>query len=158
MKKILLLSLLISCTEVSFSQDARYDAVRRQYPGKDNKAYRDEAFAKLDKEYRVTVGTSKLSASYDKDGIEIKDKDLRLVGLLYRGDELDISELIIVIKKDGVVVDSSNISCGSNNKWKDFYIHLTDVVPSENYRIGIYSALDKKLLDDKKFYIRRTKD
>ena len=89
MKKTLLLSFLILCTAVSFSQDARYDAVRRQYPGNDNKAYREAEFAKLDTQYRVTVGTSKLNASFDKDGIELKDKDLRLVGLLYRGDDLD---------------------------------------------------------------------
>jgi hypothetical protein len=155
MKRILLLLLLVLVTAFSFAQDARYTAVRNKYPGKDNKAYREAEFAKLDSQYMVTVGTSKLNASFDKDGIELKDKDLRLVGLLYRGDDLDISELIIIIRKDGVIVDSSNISCGPNNKWKDFYIHLTDVVPSENYRIDVYSAADKKFLDDRRFYIRK---
>jgi hypothetical protein len=157
MRKILLFSLLIICTAVSFSQDARYDAVRRKYPGNDNKAYREAEFAKLDTQYRVTVGTSKLNASYDKDGIELEDKDLRLVGLLFRNNKLEVSELVLIIRKDGLIVDSSNISCGPNNKWKDFYIHLADVTASENYRIDVYSAIDKKLLDNRSFYIRRSK-
>jgi hypothetical protein len=155
MKRFLLLFLLVLITGISFAQDARYTAVRNRWPGKENKNYREGEFAKLDTQYMVTVGTSKLNASYDKDGIELKDKDLRLVGLLFRNNKLEVSELMVIIRKDGVIVDSSNISCGPNNKWKDFYIHLTDVVPSENYRIDIYSAVDKKFLDDKRFYIRK---
>jgi hypothetical protein len=157
MKKIFLFLLLALVTNASFAQDARYDNIRKQYPGKYYKEIREAKLAELDKLYRVTVGTSKLNASYNKDGIELKDKDLRLVGLLYRGDELDISELIIIIIKEGAIIDSSNISCGPNNKWKDFYIQLTDVVPSEKYRIDVYSAADKKLLDGREFYIRRSK-
>ena len=155
MKRIVLLSMLVLITRISFAQDARYTGVRNRWPGKENKDYREAEFAKLDTQYMVTVGTSKLNASFDKDGIELKDKDLRLVGLLFRNNKLEVSELMIIIRKDGVIVDSSNISCGPNNKWKDFYIHLTNVVPSENYRIDIYSAADKKFLDDKKFYIRK---
>jgi hypothetical protein len=157
MQKILLLSFLVLLVTVSFAQDARYDKIRRDYPGKYHKEIREAKLAELDKLYRVTVGTSKLNASYNLDGIELKDKDLRLVGLLYRGDKLDVSELIIIIRKDGVIVDSSNYSCGPNNKWKDFYIHLTDVVPSENYRVEVYSASDKKFLDSREFYIRKSK-
>ncbi len=142
---------------VSFAQDARYDEIRKQYPGKYYEELRKQKLAELDKLYRVTVGTSKLNASYNKDGIELKDKDLRLVGLLYRGDKLDISELVIIIRKEGTIVDSSSHSCGPNNKWKDFYIHLSDVIPSERYRIDVYSAADKKLLDSKEFYIRKAK-
>jgi hypothetical protein len=155
MKRMFLLSMLVLITSISFAQDARYTGVRNRWPGKENKDYREAEFAKLDTQYMVTVGTSKLNASFDKDGIELKDNDLRLVGLLFRNNKLEVSELMIIIRKDGVIVDSSNISCGPNNKWKDFYIHLTDVVPSENYRIDIYSAADKKFLDDKRFYIRK---
>jgi hypothetical protein len=157
MKKIFLFQLLALVINVSFAQDARYDKIRREYPGKYHKEIREAKLAELDKLYRITVGTSKLNASYNKDGIELKDKDLRLVGLLYRGDKLDVSELIIIIRKDGAIVDSSNHSCGPNNKWKDFYIHLTDVVPSEKYRVDVYSATDKKLLDSREFYIRKSK-
>lgn len=156
MQKILLLSFLALFTSVLFGQDARYDKIRRDYPGKYYKEIREAKLAELDKLYRVTVGTSKLNASYNKDGIELKDKDLRLVGLLYRGDKLDVSELIIIVRKDGVIVDSTNISCGPNNKWKDFYVHLTDVVASEKYRVDVYSATDKKLLDSREFYIRKS--
>jgi hypothetical protein len=157
MRKVFLFLLLALVTKVSLAQDARYDKIRRDYPGKYYKEIREVKLAELDKLYRVTVGTSKLNASYNKDGIEFKDKDLRLVGLLYRGDELEISELIIVIRNNGVIVDSSNIYCGPNNKWKDFYINLADVVPSEKYRIDVYSAVDKKLLDSREFYIRKSK-
>jgi hypothetical protein len=157
MKKSILLSLLVLVTAISFAQDWRYTAVRNQYPGKENKFYREAEFAKLDTQYMVTVGTSKLNASFDKDGIELKDKDLRLVGLLFRNNKLEVSELMVIIKKDGAIIDSSTISCGPNNKWKDFYINLADVIPSERYSIDVYYAVDKKLLDSKEFYIRKEK-
>jgi hypothetical protein len=156
MKKIFLILSISLFATIAFSQHPGYDKIRRDYPGKYYKDIRKAKLAELDKEYRVTIGTSKLNASYDKDGIVTTDKDLRLVGLLFRGGKLVVDELYIEITKDGLVVDSSTVSCGSNAKWKDFYMHLTNVLPGENYNAIVYSSADKTTpLGNKKFYIRK---
>ena len=143
---------------VSFSQHTGYDKIRRDYPGRENKEMREAKIADLDKQYRITIGTSKLKASYDPDGIELKDTDLRLVGLLFRGGKLQVDELYIVIRKDGAAVDSLTTSCGSNARWKDFYFHLNNVAPSENYKIDVYSNKEKTFLGSKNFYLRKPKE
>jgi hypothetical protein len=158
MKKIFLTLFISLFATLAFSQHSGYDKIRRDYPGSYYKDIRKAKLAELDKQYRVTIGTSKLNASYDKDGIVTDDTNLRLVGLLFRGDKLDVDELYIAITKDGVVVDSSTVSCGSNAKWKDFYIQLTNVVPSENYSAVVYSGKDRSLLDSRDFYIRKSKE
>ena len=158
MKKMFLSLMLSLFVMLSFSQHAGYDKIRRDYPGRGNKEMREAKIAELDKQYRITIGTSKLKASYNPDGIELKDTDLRLVGLLFRGGKLDVDELYIVIQKDGTAVDSLTTSCGSNAKWKDFYFHLTNVVPSENYRIDIYSNKERVFLGSKNFYLRKPKE
>jgi len=158
MKKIFLFFVLSLLAAVSFAQHAGYDKIRRDYPGRGNKEMREAKIAELDKQYRITIGTSKLKASYDPDGIELKDTDLRLVGLLFRGGKLEVDELYIVIRKDGVTVDSLTTSCGSHAKWKDFYFHLDNVVPSENYRIDVYSNKERAFLASKNFYLRKPKE
>jgi hypothetical protein len=158
MKKIFLSLLLSLLVAVSFSQHAGYDKIRRDYPGSYYKEIREAKIAELDKEYRITIGTSKLKASYNPDGIELKDTDLRLVGLLFRGGKLEVDELYIVIEKDGVTVDSLTAHCGFHAKWKDFYFHLDNVVPSENYRINVYSNKDRAFLGSKSFYLRKPKE
>ena len=158
MKKMFLSLMLSLFVMLSFSQHAGYDKIRRDYPGRGNKAMREAKIAELDKQYRITIGTSKLKASYNPDGIELKDTDLRLVGLLFRGGKLDVDELYIVIQKDGAAVDSLTTSCGSNAKWKDFYFHLNNVVPSENYRIDVYSNKERAFLGSKNFYLRKPKE
>jgi hypothetical protein len=158
MKKIFLSLLLSLLVVLSFSQHAGYDKIRRDYPGSYYKEIREAKIAELDKQYRITIGTSKLKASYNPDGIELKDTDLRLVGLLFRGGKLEVDELYTVIRKDGVVVDSLTTSCGSNAKWKDFYFHLNNVVPSENYRIDVYSNKERAFLGSKNFYLRKQKE
>jgi hypothetical protein len=155
MKKLLLSLLLSLLVVVSFAQHAGYDKIRMDYRGSENREIREAKIAELDKQYRVTVGTSKLKASYDMDGIELKDTDLRLVGLLFRGDKLEVDELYIVITRDGNVIDSITRSCGPKAKWKDFYFHLTNVVPSEKYSVDVYSNKDRKLLDSRSFYLRK---
>jgi hypothetical protein len=156
MKKIFLTLLISLFVIVAFSQHPGYDKIRRDYPGKYYKDIRKAKLAELDKQYRVTIGTSKLDASYDKAGIVTTDQDLRLVGLLFRGGKLAVDELYIEIRKDGLVIDSSTVSCGSNAKWKDFYMHLTNVLPGENYNAIVYSAADKTTaLGYKQFYIRK---
>lgn len=158
MKRILLALVFISQVALSFSQHAGYDKIRRDYPGRENKEMREAKIAELDKQYRITIGTSKLKASYDPAGIELKDTDLRLVGLLFRGGKLETDELFIVIRKDGVVVDSLTTSCRANAKWKDFYFHLTNVVPDENYMIAVYSNKERGFLGSKVFYLRKSKE
>lgn len=158
MKKFLLSLLLSLLAMLSFSQHAGYDKIRSTYPGRENKEIREAKIADLDKQYRITIGTSKLKASYDPDGIELKDNDLRLVGLLFRGGKLDVDELYIVIRKDGVAVDSITTSCRVNAKWKDFYFHLENVVPSDNYKIDIYSNKERVFLGSKNFYLRKPKE
>jgi len=156
MKKTFLTLLISLFATLAFAQHPGYDKIRRDYPGNYYKDIRKAKLAELDKQYRVTIGTSKLNASYDKDGIVTTDQDLRLVGLLFRGDKLVIDELYIEIRKDGLVVDSSTVSCGSNAKWKDFYMHLANVVTSENYNVIVYSSADKKTaLSNRNFYIRK---
>jgi hypothetical protein len=156
MKKIFLTLLISLFATVAFPQHPGYDKIRRDYPGSYYKDIRKAKLAELDKQYRVTIGTSKLNASYDKDGIETTDQDLRLVGLLFRGGKLVVDELYIEIIKDGLVIDSSTVSCGSNAKWKDFYIHLANVSASENYNVIVYSTGDKRTqLANKSFYIRK---
>jgi hypothetical protein len=158
MKKTFLSLVFSLLVAVSFSQHAGYDKIRRDYPGRENKEMREAKIAELDKQYRITIGTSKLKASYNPDGIEFNDTDLRLVGLLFRGGKLDVDELYIVIKKDGIAVDSLTTSCGSNAKWKDFYFHLDNVVPSENYNIDVYSSKSRVFLGSKNFYLRKPKE
>ena len=158
MKKMFLSLVFSLLVMLSFSQHAGYDKIRRDYPGSGNREMREAKIAELDKQYRITIGTSKLKASYNPDGIELKDTDLRLVGLLFRGGKLDVDELYIVIRKDGAAVDSLTTSCGSNAKWKDFYFHLNNVVPSENYRIDIYSNKERAFLGSKNFYLRKPKE
>ena len=158
MRKLLLSSLLSLLALVSFSQHAGYDKIRSDYPGRYYKEIREAKIAELDKQYRITIGTSKLKASYNPDGIEFKETDLRLVGLLFRGGKLQVDELYIVIQKDGAVIDSLTTSCGSNAKWKDFYFHLDSVVPSENYKIDVYSNKERAFLSSKNFYLRKPKE
>jgi hypothetical protein len=141
MKKILLFVLLVFISGISFSQKS---------------AYEKEEQEKKDNVYKVMVGTSKLKASYDKGGIEIKDTDLRLVGLLYRANQLDVDDLYIEVRREGNIADSINISCGKNHKWKDFYFHLTNVVPSNNYSVDVYSGSPRALLGHKEFYIKKS--
>ncbi len=156
MKKTFLTLLVSIFAIIAFSQHQGYDKIRRDYPGKYYKDIRKVKLAELDKQYRVTIGTSKLNASYDKDGIVTTNQDLRLVGLLFRGGKLVVDELYIEINKDGLIVDSSTVSCGPNAKWKDFYIHLANVVTSENYTVIVYSSSDKTTaLANKNFYIRK---
>ncbi|MGG9962046.1 hypothetical protein [Ferruginibacter sp. SUN106] len=158
MKKLLFSLLFSLLAMVSLSQHQGYDKIRRDYPGRDNREIREAKIAELDKQYRITIGTSKLKASYDPDGIELKDADLRLVGLLFRGGKLDVDELYIVIRKDGAVVDSLTTSCRSNAKWKDFYFHLDNVVQGDNYKIDVYSNKDRVFLGSKNFYLRKPKE
>ncbi len=158
MKKMFLCLVFSLLVMLSFSQHAGYDKIRRDYPGRQNKEMREAKIAELDKRYRITIGTSKLKASYNPDGIESKDTDLRLVGLLFRGGKLEVDELYIVIRKDGAAVDSLTASCGSNAKWKDFYFHLTNVVLSNNYRIDVYSNMERAFLSSENFYLRKPKE
>jgi hypothetical protein len=151
MKQVSLLLFLSIFSTVLFAQDWRYDKARRESQGEARKAKFDD----LDKEYLAYIGTSKLNAAQYKEGISTKDNDLRLVGLLFRNNNLDVSELYIVIERDGKVVDSSTVSCGADKKWKDFYITLPNVVASEHYNLLVYAADDRKLLDNKLFYIRK---
>jgi hypothetical protein len=140
MKKILLFILLVFISSISFSQKSNYEKEEQE---------------KKDNVYKVMIGTSKLKASYDKDGIEIKDTDLRLVGLLYRANKLDVDDLYIAVRREGKIVDSINISCGKNNKWKDFYFHLNNVIPSTNYSVEVYSGNPRGFLGHKEFYIKK---
>ena len=70
MKKTFLSLVFSLLVLVSFSQHTGYDKIRRDYPGRENKEMREAKIADLDKQYRISIGTSKLKASYNPDGIE----------------------------------------------------------------------------------------
>lgn len=155
MKKIIFILLFGLLANSSFGQDERYAKVKRDYPGAYEKDIRDSKYEELDKEYFVRIGTSKLNAALDNNGILTKDREIKLVGLLYRKDKLNVDELNIEIKRDGIIIDSSTVSCSKNNQWKDFYIELKSLRFSENYEVIVYNALDKKILENRVFYIRK---
>lgn len=156
MKKIVLFLLIVLMTNNLFSQDNRYAKVLREYPGPYEKAIRDSKYEELDNEYFVRIGTSKLDASLDHNGILTKDRSIKLVGLLFRKNGLLLDNIYIEIKRDGEVIYSTTESCGKSSRWKDFYIKLENLRYSENYEVIVYNnALDKKFLENREFYIRK---
>ncbi|NOU47285.1 MAG: hypothetical protein HOO86_09505 [Bacteroidales bacterium] len=155
MKKIIILLLFGLLVNATYSQDERYAKVKRDYPNPYEKNIRDSKYEELDKEYFVRIGTSKLNAALDNNGILTTDREIKLVGLLYRKDKLKVEELYIEIKRDGEVIYSSTESCGKNKQWKDFYIELKKLRYSENYEVIVYNASDKVFLENRVFYIRK---
>jgi hypothetical protein len=139
MKKIYLLFIVLMISLSSFAQ----------------RTLSAEEKEEKNNQYLLTIGLSKLSASYDTYGFEIKENELRIVGLLYRGNKLAVDELTILTRVDDKVVDSQYVSCGKNAKWKDMYVHLKDLAYSESYSISVYSAANGNLLKRKDFYIRQ---
>lgn len=155
MKKILLLLLFGLLTTTSFAQDERYAKVKRDYPNPYEKDIRESKYEELDNDYFVRIGTSKLDAALDHNGILTKERSIKLVGLLFRKNNLQIEKIDIEIKRDGEVVYSATESCGKNSRWKDFYIQLDNLRYSENYEVIVYNTIDKKFLENRKFYIRK---
>jgi len=147
--------LFVLMTNSLFGQDNRYAKVLRDYPNSYEKSIRDSKYEELDNEYFVRIGTSKLDASLDHNGILTKDRSIKLVGLLFRKNNLLVESIYIEIKRDGEVIYSNTESCGSNSRWKDFYIKLDNLRYSEDYEVIVFNALDKKFLENRKFYIRK---
>ena len=156
MKKTLLFLLFVLAANNVFGQDERYAKVLRDYPGSYEKETRERKYEELDNEYFVRIGTSKLNASLDHNGILTKERSIKLVGLLFRKNNLLVDEIFVEIVRDGEVIYSVTESCGENSRWKDFYIKLENIKYSENYEVIIYNnALDKKFIENRKFYIRK---
>jgi hypothetical protein len=110
-----------------------------------------------DKKYEVMIGTNKTNASFNNtDGFTIKENEIRIVGFLHRHNKIEYDKIYVRTKRDTTVVDEQTMKGRSiNASWKDFYIKLKDLVPSENYRIDVYSEPDRKLVASKEFYIKK---
>ncbi|OYZ47283.1 MAG: hypothetical protein B7Y15_14785 [Bacteroidetes bacterium 24-39-8] len=110
-----------------------------------------------DKKYEVMIGTNKTNASFNNtDGFTIKENDIRIVGFLHRHNKIEYDKIYVRTKRDTTVVDEQTMKGRSiNASWKDFYIKLKDLVPSDNYRIEVYSEPERKLVASKEFYIKK---
>ncbi len=134
MKKLFLSSLLNAVALISFSQ-INYT---------------------WDDTYQVTLGTNKNSAAIGRKGFTIKGTDIKIVGFLYRGDKIEYDKLFIETRRDDEVVDSLIIPCcGISKKWRDFYIKLSDVKYSDNYKVTVYTYEGRKYLQAKYFFIKK---
>ncbi|MEI7735065.1 MAG: hypothetical protein WCI49_06335 [Ferruginibacter sp.] len=134
MKKLFLFYLLNAVALIAFSQI--------NYQWTDN--------------YQVSVGTNKNSAVSGKAGFIINGTDIRIVGFLYRGDKIEYDKLFIEIRRDTIVVDSLIIPCcGISKKWRDFYIKLSNIVYSDNYKVIVYTYDERKYLGARYFYIKK---
>ncbi len=106
--------------------------------------------------YQVSVGSNKNSAVSGKAGFTINGTDIRIVGFLYRGDKIEYDKLFIEIRRDTMVVDSLIIPCcGISKKWRDFYIKLSNIVYSDNYKVIVYTYDERKYLGARYFYIKK---
>lgn len=107
--------------------------------------------------YEVMIGTNKTNASFNNtDGFTIKENEIRIVGFLHRYDKIKFDHIYVVTKRDTTVLDEQTMKGRSiNASWKDFYVKLKDVVPSDNYRIDVYSEPERKLVASKEFYIKK---
>lgn len=110
-----------------------------------------------DKKYEVMIGTNKTNASFNNtDGFTIKENEIRIVGFLHRHNKIEYDKIYVRTKRDTTVVDEQTMKGRSiNASWKDFYIKLKDLVPSDNYRIDVYSEPERKLVASKEFYIKK---
>jgi hypothetical protein len=110
-----------------------------------------------DKKYEVMIGTNKTNASFNNtDGFTIKENEIRIVGFLHRHNKIEYDKIYVRTKRDTTVVDEQTMKGRSiNASWKDFYIKLIDLVPSDNYRIDVYSEPERKLVASKEFYIKK---
>ncbi|MEQ1624629.1 MAG: hypothetical protein ABL870_08060, partial [Sediminibacterium sp.] len=110
-----------------------------------------------DKKYEVMIGTNKTNASFNNtDGFTIKENEIRIVGFLHRHNKIEFDQIYVRTKRDTTVVDEQTMKGRSiNASWKDFYIKLKDLVPSDNYRIDVYSEPERKLVASKEFYIKK---
>jgi hypothetical protein len=115
----------------------------------------DSQMAK-DSLYEVMIGTNKTNASFNNtDGFTIKENEIRIVGFLHRYDKIKFDQIYVVTKRDNTVLDEQTMKGRSiNASWKDFYVKLKDVVPSNKYSILIYSEPERKLIAWKDFYIK----
>jgi hypothetical protein len=107
--------------------------------------------------YEVMIGTNKTNASFNNTkGFTIKENEIRIVGFLHRYDKIKFDHIYVVTKRDTTVLDEQTMKGRSiNASWKDFYIKLKDLVPSDNYRIEVYSEPERKLVASKEFYIKK---
>ena len=107
--------------------------------------------------YEVMIGTNKTNASFNNTkGFTIKENEIRIVGFLHRYDKIKFDHIYVVTKRDATVLDEQTMKGRSiNASWKDFYIKLKDLVPSDNYRIEVYSEPERKLVASKEFYIKK---
>ena len=107
--------------------------------------------------YEVMIGTNKTNASFNNtNGFTIKENEIRIVGFLHRYDKIKFDHIYVVTKRDTTVLDEQTMKGRSiNASWKDFYIKLKDLVPSDNYRIDVYSEPERKLVASKEFYIKK---
>jgi hypothetical protein len=106
--------------------------------------------------YEVMIGTNKTNASFNNtDGFTIKENEIRIVGFLHRHDKIKFDNIYVVTKRDTTVLDEQTMKGRSiNASWKDFYVKLKDVVPSNKYSILVYSEPERKLIAWKDFYIK----
>jgi hypothetical protein len=107
--------------------------------------------------YEVMIGTNKTNASFNNtNGFTIKENEIRIVGFLHRYDKIKFDHIYVVTKRDTTVLDEQTMKGRSiNASWKDFYIKLKDLVPSDNYRIEVYSEPERKIVASKEFYIKK---
>ena len=90
----------------------------------------------------------------------LKTTDIRIVGFLYRSNKIAYDKLYIeTTLDDSIVVDSQVVSCcGISAKWRDFYLNLTNVKYSYNYRVAFYTNKDRVRLAGKTFFIKKDYD
>ncbi len=120
------------------------------------------AQAGVNDNYEVMVGKNKNSAAINggMPGFRIKGTDIRIVGFLYRSNKIAYDELYIeTTLDDSIVVDSQVVSCcGISAKWRDFYLTLSNVKYSYNYRVTFYTNKDRVRLAGKTFFIKKDYD
>ncbi len=110
-----------------------------------------------DKKYELMIGTNKTNASFNNtNGFTIKENEIRIVGFLHRHNKIEYDRIYVRTKRDTTVVDEQTMKGRSiNASWKDFYIKLKDLVPSDKYIIEVYSDPERKLVASKEFYIKK---